>query len=52
MAKVSNSSVSVELSYEELAVIRTALEGAVGNWYFTDDEERNLASSLLSDFGG
>ncbi|WP_435270913.1 hypothetical protein [Streptomyces sp. 1222.5] len=52
MAKVSNSNVSVELTYEELAVIRTALQGAVGNWYFDTDEERHTACSLLADFGG
>ena len=52
MANVSNPNITVELTFKEYAVIRTALEGAVGNWYFTDDEERDLASSLLMDFGG
>jgi hypothetical protein len=52
MAKISNPNVALEVTHEELAVIRAALQGAVGNWYFDTDEERNTACSLLVDFGG
>jgi hypothetical protein len=50
MANVNKSKITVEMTFKEVAVIRTALQGAVGNWYFDTDEERHLAVTLLADF--
>jgi hypothetical protein len=52
MANVSKPNIRAELTFKELAVIRTALRGAVDNVYFDTDEERDLAADLLADFGG
>lgn len=51
MAKIHNPNITVEMSFEELAVIRRALEGAKENWYFDNDRERDIATSLLNDMG-
>lgn len=52
MANVSKPNIRAELTFAELAVIRTALKGAVDNAYFDTDEEHDLAADLLADFGG
>ncbi|QJS09089.1 hypothetical protein HKX69_05775 [Streptomyces argyrophyllae] len=49
---MSKQNVTAELTFKEVAVIRAALQGAVDNWYFNTDEERDLAADLLADFGG
>ncbi|MEV5883110.1 hypothetical protein AB0L74_10395 [Streptomyces sp. NPDC052020] len=51
MAKVQNPLITVEMSFEELAVIRAALKGARDNYYFDTDHERDVASNLLGDLG-
>lgn len=51
MAKVQNPLITVEMSFEELVVIRTALRGARENWYFDSDHDRDVALSLLTDLG-
>jgi hypothetical protein len=52
MANVRKPNITVEMTFKEVALIRTALQGAVGNFYFDTDEERDLAADLLADFGG
>lgn len=52
MATLEKPVITAELSFEELAVIKKALEGARMNWYFDNDREDAVAASLLNDLGG
>lgn len=51
MANLSKPNIKAEMSFEELAVIKKALQGACDNWYFDSDPEREVALSLLTDLG-
>ncbi|MFF8629668.1 hypothetical protein [Streptomyces werraensis] len=52
MANLSKPNITAEMTFEELAVIKKALEGARMNWYFDNEREDAVAASLLSDLGG